>query len=181
MARTQGSGRLLCKDSCCFELICGVAAIMVRKLQQHVAGLRCCCVAITGIVLQGTLQVTQVHRRNMPGHSISRGSHLADSAVDIVGLAGGLGGDLLYGALEAVVPGLHGDHFLAGQQSPQVGHDVARVVVGDVCAPASADALRAVHQHHGQNRQVPAHGPGAQVENCMSTGCRKHSALICKV
>ncbi len=86
--------------------------------------------------------------------------HLRNGAVDVVGLPGGLGGDLLDGTLEAVVPGLHGQHLLAGQQPPQVGHDVPGVVVGDVGAPASADALRTVHQHHGQNGQVPAGSMG---------------------
>lgn len=124
-------------------------------------------------------QLQAMHRSDTAcqGHVNTLGSHLGDSAVDVVGLAGGLGGGLLDGALKTVVPGLHGDHFLAGQQPPQIGHDVARVVVGDVCAPARADALCAVHQHHGQNGQVPAHGPGAQVHFCTNMQDRALATL----
>lgn len=73
-----------------------------------------------------------------------------------VGLAGHLGGALLDAAFEVLVPGVHGHGLLPLDEAAQVGHDVARVEVGDERAPPSADALRAVHQHQGQHGDVPA-------------------------
>ena len=89
---------------------------------------------------------------------------LADLAEREVGLAGRLGVEL-DAAVEAAVPGLHGLQLLARQQALQVGHDVARVEVGDAGAPARADALRAVHQYHWQDGRVPA-APAVLLRGC---------------
>ncbi len=55
-----------------------------------------------------------------------------------------------------LVPGLHRCHGLPRKQCLDVGHHIARVVVGDAGGPARANALSAVQQHQRQDGHVPA-------------------------
>ena len=45
--------------------------------------------------------------------------------------------------------------IIAIEHAFDVGHDLAWVVVGDLSAPACPDSLRAVHEHHRDDWDVP--------------------------
>ncbi|KAH9404955.1 hypothetical protein TYRP_000789 [Tyrophagus putrescentiae] len=92
----------------------------------------------------GDVEAGAAAHHRLPGDDVLVGLHLGE------------------GALEALVPGLQGQQLLASQTALHVLGQYARIVVGNFGAPAGADALRAVHQHHRNDGHVVL-GLNAQV------------------
>ena len=49
----------------------------------------------------------------------------------------------------------HGQRIQTIKHSPEVGHNLTDVIVGDLGAPACTDAICTVYQHHGKDGAVP--------------------------
>mmetsp|Transcript_81129 Transcript_81129/g.169409 ORF Transcript_81129/g.169409 Transcript_81129/m.169409 type:complete len:245 (-) Transcript_81129:1847-2581(-) len=63
--------------------------------------------------------------------------------------------DRTNGSFEATIPRHHGNHGFPLQEPPDVCDDIARVVIWNLGAPASADSVGSVHERKRNHRTIP--------------------------